>query len=178
MCKATVKKCMKYIETNARRNEFAKKCTTTWEYEGIAYCTDSYQILRTLEEIDESKIHKQTDSMMNTCEEFFDDKYLGECEAYELPEAAKFESEIKNLKAKCKSKNRPLWQVRVGYSVAENILVNAEYLLNAMKATGENTTYCAGKYKPLMFLGEDTQYLLLPINHADAVPVGEMKILH
>lgn len=178
MCKANVIKAIKYLETNAKRNDFAKNCTTTFEYDGIAYCTDGYQILRSLENIDASMLKKASEKFKGSIEKFFDDNYLGMCDSYELPDVAKLESEIKNLKKGCKSKTRPLWQVRIGYAVTDEIFVNAEYLLNAVLATGEKTAYCAGKYKPLMFLGEDTQYALLPIGNAGKHTAGEFAIVH
>ena len=175
MCKKSIEKAIKFIEKNAKYNDFMKY-VPTFEHEGITYCLDGYQMLRTLEEIDESffvDVKNETRQVLSeeSCERFFDEKYLDNCEAYEMPDVSELESKIKELKKEC----RPKRNVSVGYAIADNMFFNAEYLLNALKSTEESVAYSAGRYQPLMFLGADTQYVLLPIRNDD-VKAGEFRV--
>lgn len=169
MCKKSVEKAIEFIEKSHKQTKagFIPTCEDGY---GITYCTDGYQCLRTLEEIDESHF-REGSNVLNACEKIFDEKYLEKCEAYKMPDASELESKIKELKKEC----RPKRNVSVGYAIADNMFFNAEYLLNALKSTEESVAYSAGRYQPLMFLGADTQYVLLPIRN-NGVKAGEFRV--
>ena len=114
MCKKSIEKAIKFIEKNAKYNDFMNY-VPTFEHEGITYCLDGYQMLRTLEEIDESFFEDDENRQVLSeefCEDIFDEKYLDKCEAYDMPDVSELESKIKELKKEC----RPKRNVSVGWN--------------------------------------------------------------
>ena len=178
MCKKNIELAIKFIAKNAKRNDFIKRSAAVWEDDVTVYATDGYQVLRTLEDVDETLIDKVDKSIMETINRVFDEKLLDDCNVYDCPNISKLESEIKKLKKESKSKNRPMWKVRIGYNVTEDSRINAEFLLNAMKCTGATEMYNAGRYAPYLLMGEDTQYVILPISNQGNLIAGEINIIH
>ena len=165
MCKKTLRSAIKFIQDSARKNHFAKH---TFDHDGLLYTVDGYQILRTVEDFDDVEIVDVDKEWKEKTEGLFENEFAREETEYESPDYKELSRKIKELNAK---------SARVGYAIAPNILVNAKYLVNALKATGAKQMCAAGMRKPVIFYGEDTQYLLLPINNYGNLVAGELEIL-
>ena len=176
MCKKSVEKAIKYIAKNAEREK--TKFNAVFEHDEMIYASDGFQVLRTLEDVDNSLVKECSEGIDKLMNAIFDNEGIFDYQPYDCPDVSELENKIKNLKSQCKSKTRPLWQVRIGYAIANDILVNAEYLLNAIKSTGATRLFSGGRTKPMIFFGEDTQYVLLPVGNDGDLTAGEIKILH
>ena len=141
---------------------------------GVTYAWSPHQILRTVEEIDKSVFDNYSsharDEWKGTLDKLFDGEDGISHDEYVVPTVKELKSRIKDAKAGRRN-------AKVAYALAENVLVNANFLLNALTATGVDRCYGNGRTKPVMFYGEDTQYLLLPVNNDGGLTVGEIKVI-
>ena len=178
MCKKSVESAIKFIAKNANLHAVRDADKSVWEYDALVYATDTFQVIRTLEDISSELIHERNDQSKQAIAQFFDDKMLTGVKSCDCPDVVELEKTIKNLLTKNKSKNIPSWQTHIVYGITNELRVNAEYLLNALKSTGATKMYLTGTHNPIYFFGEDTQYFLLPVCTKVKIKAGETKVIN
>lgn len=131
-------------------------------HEGIAYITDGFQIIITSENVTNNEVEpvraKWYNEMRKSTENYNNRGSLT-ISAKELKEG------IKELKAGRRN-------AKVVYTTPEGITLNADYLYNAMIATGSNEFRYQGKKNPFIMENDKTFYLLLPVNMQQETPEG------
>jgi hypothetical protein len=71
---------------------------------------------------------------------------------------------LKDLKEGIKAKKGGKRSVKVVYTTPEGVTLNADYLVNAMTATGSNNYRYSTKKAPIFMKSETTTYMLCPVN--------------
>ena len=169
MCTKSFQKTIDFIVKDSDRPQMA-----VFDDFGVTYAWSPHQILRTVEEIEESVFEKflshARDQWKDRLEELFNMEDGISHEEFAVPSVQELKSKIKDAKAGRRN-------ARVAYALSENVLVNAYYLLNALTATEVDRCYGSTRNKPVMFYGDNTQYLMLPIHNEGGLTVGEIKVI-
>lgn len=171
MCKKSFENAIKFI---VKDNDLCAD-SAVFDDEGVIYAWSPHQIMRTLEEIDESILKSFSESSREQWLKLMKENFKSVEEQrhieYALPTVKELKSKIKDAKFGHKR------TATVAYNLAEDVRVNARYLLNAITATGVDRCYGNGRAKPILFFGDDTQYFLLPVNTFGELKVGEAVVI-
>lgn len=173
MSKKTLESVIKAISKNAKNNYIS---TPVFENDYMVYAVDGHQVMRTIEDVDVTLIGESNDDLIKTCNRIFEEDFKTECQIIMLPHVKNLNNKIKDLKMEWKQKSKE--PIKLAYAISKDILVNVNYLLNALKATDTDHCYAIGKYAPIYFFGEDTQYAVLPIRNDGDLTAGEFNILN
>jgi len=149
--KSDTQKAYDQIVKNAAKEKFT--AYKSGSYEGITYATEGHQLMKTTEAIE-----------------------APELEAYEADFFKRFNYDIKttnaaylNMSAKeiregIKAAKAGKRNAKVVYSTGYGVTINANYLLNAVIATGANEYKFTDHKSPVVFANDNTFYMILPIN--------------
>lgn len=161
--KADIEKAVETLNKAAQKLKF--NAVKSGTFENTAYITDGHQLLKTTACTTESKIEKfdvaNYENILKSVKDYNNGGTIN-LTAKELKEG------IKELKAGKRS-------VKVAYTTPEGIVLNADYLLNAITATGTTVYKCASKNTkkaPVLLENESTSYMILPINSKVERPEG------
>lgn len=161
--KSDAQKAYEYIEKSAAKvAKQGGREIVGGAYEGKAYMTDGFQIIITSENVTENTIEADRAAWYNRMIESvknYENRGSLTISAKELKEG------IKELKAGRRN-------AKVAYTTPEGITLNADYLYNAMIATGSNEFKYQGKKNPFIMENDKTFYLLLPIHMQQETPEG------
>lgn len=161
--KTDIEKAVETLNKIAQKEKFSAVKSGT--FENTAYITDGHQLLKTTACTTESKIEKFD---VNTYENILKaTKDFTETGSVNLS-AKELKDGIKELKAGKRN-------TKVVYTTSEGIVLNANYLLNAITATGTTVYRHATKNEKkqaVILENNETSYMILPINSKVALPEG------
>ena len=141
-----VKSCAK-----EHKNGFAFK---SGSFDGITYATDGFQVIRTAEALEAEAL-----------EAYEADQYKRMFANYKAPEkSGSLNFTAKELKEGIKAAKAGRRNAKVIYTTSEGIALNANYLLNALIATGSTGYKYSDPKWPVIFENDSTLYMLLPVH--------------
>lgn len=123
-------------------------------FEGIAYITDGHQLMKTSEDVTEKALEK-----------FDADKYIKIIKGLDPKVSGSLDLTAKEIRAAIKEVKAGRRNVKVAYSNGEGLVLNANYLLNAVIATGATEYRYTDRKSPVIFENDGTFYMILPINY-------------
>lgn len=130
---------------------------------GYTYASDGVQLIRTTENLTDKEADNP--SMIATFDKILSENGKGK-EIGTVPYTAK---EFKKLMTEAKNGKR---NAKVIYTTPEGITFNAQFLYNAILATGANAFSYVKKNSPAVFDNDHTSYLLCPIHATVENPEG------
>ena len=149
--KSDVEKAIEKIEKSAAKNNYHFNNGT---FENTAYATDTFQLIKTTAATTESRIEKsdaeKLDRILESTKDFNNKGNLN--------------ITAKELKAGIKEAKAGRRNAKVVFTTADGITLNANYLLNALTATGTSEYRFNTKKNPVIFENDTTTYLICPIN--------------
>lgn len=152
--KSGAEKAFQYIEKAAKRSKGCNYIEFCGSNDGIIYALDGVQLMRTTEKIEgvEPLRDEKTETIKNILK-----GEEGELEGL-------INITLKDLKEGIKAKKGGKRSVKVVYTTPEGVTLNADYLVNAMTATGSNNYRYSTKKAPIFMKSETTTYMLCPVN--------------
>lgn len=157
--KTDIEKAIETINKSAAKHKsMALKAGT---FDGVTYTTDTFQLLATTECLTGEPLNEyDANTYKNILKTTENLKSAGSIEL----STTELKNGIKELKAGKRN-------TKIAYTTPDGITVNAEYLLNALIATGSNI-YMLSDKKAMVFKNDATTYLLLPINCKNEMATG------
>lgn len=152
--KSGAEKAFQYIEKAAKRSKGCNYTEFCGSNDGMTYALDGVQLMRTTEKIEgaEPLRDEKAETIKNILK----------------GEEGKLEGLInitlKDLKEGIKALKGGKRSVNVVYTTPEGVTLNADYLVNAMTATGSNDYRYSTKKAPIFMKSETTTYMLCPVN--------------
>lgn len=143
-------KALAYIERKAAKEDYTKyMCGTV---NGITYASEGHLIMRTTEATSAADIQPDMPARY--------EKMLKGFENYARAAFTLTAADIKNGIKEAKNGRR---NAKVVYTTAEGITINAEFLYNAILATGATEYKHDAINKPVIFENSNTLFMILPI---------------
>ena len=151
--KSDAQKSFDAIVKNASKEKFAAfKCGS---FEGITYATEGHQLMKTTDTIEAPAL-----------EAFEADQYkkLFAANDFSKMEKAAFTLTAKEIREAIKTAKNGRRNAKVVYTTGHGVTLNANYLLNAVVATGATEYKYTDHKSPVVFENDKTFYMVLPIN--------------
>ena len=127
--------------------------------EGVTYATDGHQLMKTNEAIEAPAI------------DAYDADFYKKIKV-DPQNVAALDLSAKDIRAGIKEAKAGRRNAKVVYSTGYGVVLNANYLLNAVVATGATEYRFSDHKSPVVFENESTFYMVLPINCPNELEKG------
>ncbi len=123
-------------------------------FDGYSYACDGYSLMRSSENLTDMEMEKQNaDTIKNIIKGCDPDKEI------------KISFTAKELKAGISQIKKGKRKATVLYGFDNGMIVNAEFLYNALLATDTDTIYYTGAKSPIVLKNDHVYYMVLPVNN-------------
>jgi len=145
-------KAYQFIEKSAVKNKFQYMKNGTRA--GITYATDGHQLMKTTDTVEAPELDQQ-----------YSDSFEKMLKGLKPEKAAALDIDTKEIRAAIKDLKAGRRNAKIVYSNGDGLVINANYLLNAVIATGATEYRYTDHKSPVVFENDTTIYMLLPINY-------------